>query len=130
MDDFNYKLQQLSGADSHIKPLDSRISQTPVTNVEWTGARGASECIPLDAERIDLLKRYGQTSVSYDRTGEPDFRPFEEIHTLIHDMSGNRQANFNSANQKLLGTQWAKHRRLRTTADCQKIYERTSFNMA
>lgn len=120
MDDFNYKLQQLSGADSHIKPLDSRISQTPVTNVRWTGARGASKCIPLDAERIALLEHYGQTSVSYDRTGEPDFRPFEEIHTLIHDMSGNRQANFNSANQKLLGTQWAKHRGLRTTADCQK----------
>lgn len=116
----NYRLQQLSGADSHVKSWDSRISQTPVTDVVWSGARGVSECTPQDPGRIALLKRYGRTSVKYDRTGEPDFRPFEETHTLIHNMSGDRQRNFSSANQKLLGTQWAKSKGLKTVTDCQR----------
>ena len=120
IDESNYRLQQLSGADSHVKSLDSRISQTPVTDVVWSGARGVSECTPQDPGRIALLKRYGQTSVKYDRTGEPDFRPFEETHTLIHNMSGDRQRNFSSANQKLLGTQWAKSKGLKTVTDCQR----------
>lgn len=115
-----YKLQQVTGADGHLKSLDERIAQTPTTDVVWSGGRGVSKCYPTDKARIKLLKKYGQTYVSYDRTAEIDLRPFEETHVLISDMTSMRGKNFRSANARLLKTEWAKERKLATIEECEE----------
>lgn len=111
---------QITGADSHVKSRESRIAHTPIKDVEWSGSRGASRCTPKDPESIRMLSKYNQTYVSYDRTGEPDFRPFADASVKISDMSADRQKNFRSMDQKLLKTSWAKERGLKSEADVRQ----------
>jgi hypothetical protein len=120
----DYKLKQVTGADTHVKSLNDRIAQTPVTNVVWSGGRGVSKCYPTDKDRIILLNKYGQTYVMYDRTGEPDFKPFEEVHVQISDMTNERGKNFKNANTRLLKTEWAKEKKLTSVKECEDYFSR------
>lgn len=123
-ENIDYKLQQVTGADVHVKSLNDRVAQTPITDVVWSGGRGVSKCYPTDKARIRLLKKYGQTCVSYDRTAEVDFRPFEETHVQISDMTSVREKNFRSANSRLLKTEWAKERKLTTIKECEDYFSK------
>lgn len=108
---------QLTGGDSHVKSREDRIAQTPTKNVRWDGRRGESRCYPTDAKTRRLLKKYGQTYVAYDRTGEPNFTPYADASVRISDMSTDRQRNFSSAGRELLKTDWAKERKITTLSE-------------
>lgn len=121
MDEVVDKLQkvgyQVMGADSHVKSRDSRIAQTPMSNVQWSGQRGASRCYPTDMETQTFLGKYGREYVSYDLSGEPNFSPFETTHVRISNMSNNRQLNFSSAGKRTLQTEWAKQNNIYTLSE-------------
>ena len=120
-ENLDYIIQQITGADAHVKSLKDRIDQTPSGKKgEWSGKRGTSKYTPIDGKRKKLLEKYGQTSISYNRMGEPDFRPVEEIHVQISNMTNSRAANFRSADERLLKTDYAKERNLKTIEDIKK----------
>ena len=123
-DDRKYKLEQLSGADVRVKSLLDRTAQTPTTKVVWSGERGQSKCYPMDNRMLGLLQKYGQECVRYDRTGEPDFKPFEEVHVKIPDMTNDRSNNFNSAYERLLKTEWAKEKGISTVEECKEYLKK------
>ncbi len=114
------KLNEFTGADTHVKARKDRISQTPVEGVTWDGSRGVSNCYPHDKEIQKLLKKYKQEYVHYDRTGEPDFRPFAEVSTRISDMGAERFHNFSSSEKRVLETDWAKSKGLKTLKDFEE----------
>lgn len=109
-------------ADIRVKSYEDRIQQTPNSKVVWSGERGRSDCYTMDLEILDLLQSYGQECVRYDSTGEPNFKPFTEVEVKISDMSGDRQKNFNSAYKKILTTEYAKEKGLKTPADVKRFF--------
>lgn len=118
-----------TGADSHVNSRKERINQTPKNGGEWknelglNGNRGTGKFYPTD-ERKTLLSKYGERYICYDRTGEPDFLPFTQAEVKLANMEGgdinSRQHNFANADKKLLGSDWAEKRGLRTQTDIKR----------
>ena len=115
------------GADNHAVSHENRIAQTPTTNVIWSGKRGMSRCYPTDANSQALLAQYNRSYVSYNLSGEPDFRPFAEATIKISNMSSDRSKNFRSADEKLLSTKYAKEHGLTTIAEVREYRQKNNL---
>lgn len=125
-----------TGADGHVNSRKDRIAQTPKNGGDWKnalgmdGSRGTGCFYPTD-ERKELLAKYGEQYIHYDRTGEPDFHPFATTEVKLSNMEGgekgSRAHNFANADKKLLGSEWAKKRGLETQTDIKKYREKNSL---
>lgn len=122
------KVQRILG-DTSVNPIEDRISHTPVKDVVWSGNRGQSRCYPINRENMELLQQYRQSYVSYDWTGEPDFKPFEVTHVQIADMSGDRSKNFQSAYKRLLKTDWAIENNLKTVEEVKGFLRQNGLTL-
>lgn len=116
--------------DLDVVSKEERIKQTPNTDGVWKniigleGQRGTGKFYPTDEERIELLAKYSVDHVNYGMNAEPDFTPFAQAQVKISNMEGgtaqSRAHNFANANRKMVNTEWARQRGLKTQTDIQR----------
>lgn len=111
---------KILGSDIHPVPLEERLNATPVNDVEWSGLRGQSFCVPTSKEVRSLLKKYGEKGIPYSLKGEPDFSKVSIAKVKIPDMTSDMGHDYTSTIHKLLDTDFAKENGINTSTQMRE----------
>lgn len=120
---------KLIGTDVNAVSLEDRINVTPINDVDWSGLRGQSFCKPTSASMQKTLKKYGVEGISYSLNGEPDFDKVAIAKVKISNMTKDLQHDRNATMKKLLETDWAKSKRIKSVSEMEVYIQKHNLTI-